>query len=78
MSIQDSGQTLSDGFRVDRCDLTLLGAHLTPLRQIFDFSRRGGGGTKMIKNDSVEARRNLDGSGKDQDELQNSSVVGQL
>ena len=30
------------------------------------------------KNDLVEARQNLDGSGKDQDKLQSFSVVGQL
>ena len=68
--------------------LTLLEAHLTLLRQIFDFSRREQNITKLLiffgqrnendKNDSVEIRQNLDGSGKDQDELQNFSVVGQL
>ena len=68
--------------------LTLLEAHLTLLRQIFDFSRREQNITKLLiffgqrnendKNDSVEVRQNLDGSGKDQDELQNFSVVGQL
>ena len=68
--------------------LTLLEAHLTLLRKIFDFSRREQNITKLLiffgqrneddKNDSVEARQNLDGSGKDQDELQNFSVVGQL
>ena len=68
--------------------LTLLEAHLTLLRQIFHFSRREQNIIKLLiffgqrneddKNDSVEARQNLDGSGKDQDELQNSSVVGQL
>ena len=30
------------------------------------------GGTRIIKNDSVEARQNLDGSGQDQDGLQHS------
>ena len=68
--------------------LTLLEAHLTLLRQIFYFSRRKQNALKPLiffvqrneddKNDSVEARQNLDGSGKDQDELQNSSVVGRL
>ena len=63
-------------------------AHLTLLRQILDFSRREQNIIRLLiffgqrneddKNDSVEARQNLDGSGKDQDELQNSSVVGQL
>ena len=68
--------------------LTLLEAHLTLLWKIFDFSRREQNITKLLiffgqrneddKNDSVEARQNLDGSGKDQDELQNFSVLGQL
>ena len=68
--------------------MTLLKAHLTLLRKIFDFSRREQNITKLLiffgqrnednKNDSVEARQNLDGSGKDKDELQNFSVVGQL
>ena len=60
------------------------------LRQLFLFFKKItkynksflsslGSRTKMIKNGSVEARQNLDGSGKDQDELQNLiSVAGQL
>ena len=68
--------------------LTLLEAHLTLLRQLFDFSRREQTIIKLLiffgqrngddKNDSVEARQNLDGSGKDQAKRQNFSIVGQL
>ena len=53
--------------------LTLLEAHLTLLRQLFDFSRREQNIIKLLiffeqrneddKNDSVEARPNLGGSG---------------
>ena len=65
VSIQDSAEALSDGFLVDRCDY-FLEAHLTLLRQLFDI-------IKLLiffwqrnlddKNDSVEARQNLNGSG---------------
>ena len=53
--------------------LTLLEAHLTLLRQLFYFLRREQSIIKLLiffglqnkddKNDSVEARQNLDGSG---------------
>ena len=53
--------------------LTLLETHLTLLRQLFDFSRKEQNIVKLLiffgqrneddKNDSVEARQNLDGSG---------------
>ena len=53
--------------------LTLLEAHLTLLRKLFDFSRREKNIIKLLiffghrnkddKNHSVEARQNLDGSG---------------
>ena len=39
VSIQDGGQTLSGGFLVDRL-FTLLKAHLSVLKLLFDFSRR--------------------------------------
>ena len=68
--------------------LTLLEAHLTLLRKIFDFSRREQNITKLLiffgqrnednKNDSVEARQNLDGSGKENgrtSELQRSGTT---
>ena len=64
---------------------TLLEAHLTLLRQLFDFSRREQNIIKLLiffgqwnkddKNDSVEARQNLDGSGEGQDELQRSGTT---
>ena len=60
-------------------------AHLTLLRQCFDFPRREQNIIKLLiffeqrkeddKNDSVEARQNLYGSGKDQDELQRSGTT---
>ena len=62
-------------------------AHLTLLRQLFEFQANKniiklliffGQRNEDDKNDSVEGRQNLDGSGKDQDELQNFSVVRQL
>ena len=68
--------------------LTLLEAHLTLLRKIFDFSRREQNITKLLiffgqrnednKNNSVEARQNLDGSGKENgrtSELQRSGTT---
>ena len=55
--------------------LTLLEAHLTLLRQLslsqsFSVSSLDSGTIEDDKNDSVESRQNLDGSGQDQDKLQ--------
>ena len=63
--------------------LTLLEAHLTLLRQVLIFKEEKkkllliffGQRNEGDKNDSVEARQNLDGSGEDQDELQRSGTT---
>ena len=66
--------------------LTLLEAHLTLLRQFLIFKEENKISQSLIliffgqrneddKNDSVEARQNLDGSGEDQYELQRSGTT---